>query len=297
MNDDQKLEQGIHSISEEEYHSDPCPEASLSSSVAYKLLGRSPYHAWLAHPKLNPDYKPENRRIYDPGRAAHAMLLDQSGEYYRNFNLPRDRGKIAVLEHNDYRKNITKEERDEAYDNGLTPLLAKEYAVVKQMIEVAKQKIELTEFKGILESGKSEQSLIWQMEGVWCRGRADRISTQNNWDVIMDYKTTTNAHPEAWIKNHIMDYVLQACFYLEGYYQITGNQANFFFFVQENTPPYDCSVIGLSETLLDIGRAKVARAIKLWGECLKSDKWDGYPAETLYAEAPQWAIYQHEMET
>jgi len=284
MNDDQR--QGIFDISETDYHADPCAKASLSSSVANVLLERSPYHAMLKHPRLNPDFVPENRRIFDLGRAAHALLLEGS------------EAKIALLDHKDYRKTVAKEERDQAYDNGLTPLLEKEYHPIKKMVDVAKAKIELTEFKGILQSGKPEQSLIWQMEnGVWCRGRADTIDTRNNWDVIMDYKTTTNAHPEAWIKGHIMDYVLQACFYLEGYRIITGKDASFFFFVQENKPPYDCSVVGLSEGLLEIGRAKVARAVKLWKQCFESNKWSGYPSETVYAEAPQWALYQHEMET
>jgi len=276
---------GIYNMDEGHYHADPCLKPSLSSGVARTLGERSPRHAMLKHPRLNPDFVPENKRMYDLGRAAHAMLLEDS------------EAKIALLEHKDYRTKIAKEERDLAYNNDMTPLLEKEYYPLKQMIDVAKQKIELTEFKGILQSGKSEQSLIWQMEnGVWCRGRADLISDQNNWNVIMDYKTTTIAHPEVWIKGHIMDYVFQAYFYLEGYRIITGNEASFFFFVQENTPPYDCSVIGLSEELLAIGKIMVENAVEIWRYCIKHNRWDGYSMATHYAPAPYWALTKYQDE-
>ena len=43
---------GIYEIPATEYHADPCPEPSLSASVARTLIDRSPLHAWMKHPKL-----------------------------------------------------------------------------------------------------------------------------------------------------------------------------------------------------------------------------------------------------
>ena len=52
----------IHTdISAEAYHADPAPEPSLSSSVAKILVNLSPAHARIAHPRLNPDYRPRSR--------------------------------------------------------------------------------------------------------------------------------------------------------------------------------------------------------------------------------------------
>jgi len=49
---------------------------SLSRSVAHILLTQTPYHAWLAHPRLNPDYMPDEDSKFDIGTATHAMLLE-----------------------------------------------------------------------------------------------------------------------------------------------------------------------------------------------------------------------------
>ena len=42
------LEPGIHNLSAEVYHADPCVKPSLSSSIANVLLQQSPLHAWMA---------------------------------------------------------------------------------------------------------------------------------------------------------------------------------------------------------------------------------------------------------
>ena len=49
---------GVHQIDGGAYHLDPCPEASLSSTLAKTMLAQSPLHAWTASPRLNPDWEP-----------------------------------------------------------------------------------------------------------------------------------------------------------------------------------------------------------------------------------------------
>ena len=61
-----------------DYHADVgSPVPSLSSSIANVLISRSPLHAWMAHPRLNPDWRPEpwNKRL-DFGTFAHKLLLE-----------------------------------------------------------------------------------------------------------------------------------------------------------------------------------------------------------------------------
>ena len=54
----QSYEPGIHVWSHEEYLSDPCPEPSLSRSIADILMAQSPLHAWCAHPRLGNKSEP-----------------------------------------------------------------------------------------------------------------------------------------------------------------------------------------------------------------------------------------------
>jgi len=278
-----EMSAGIYTITEDKYHADPCNKPSLSASIATVLLGRSPHHAWLQHPRLNPYYKPTRKHEFDVGTAAHALFLEGEDK------------KLCILEFDNFRTKEAQSQRDEAYSNNLTPILTKEYAGIQQMVDVAKQFIETTELAGIFKRGKAEQTIIWKEDnGIWCRGRVDFLPDDKR--MFLDYKTTTNAEPNYWIKSHAIDNLIQAAFYAQGLYQLFKINSVPVFLVQENTPPYDCSLIGLSESFLDIGRKRVERAIKLWAECLKSDKWDSYSHQVHYAEPPQWALYEFEQE-
>ena len=64
---------GIYELSAEEYHADPCPTPSLSSSIARTLLASSPHHAWWEHPRFNPGRVREEDEKFDLGTAAHAL--------------------------------------------------------------------------------------------------------------------------------------------------------------------------------------------------------------------------------
>src|SRR3990167_1335678 len=212
---------GIHTISAEVYHADPCDESSLSSSVAKVLLNQSPRHAWMQHPKLNPDYRPEENSRFDLGSAAHALLLEGN------------QAKIAIIEADDWRTKKAKEERDEARANGLLPILVKHDFALKAMVKAANEFIETTELKGIFENGKPEQTVIWQEGDIWCRARPDWLTNDNK--IILDYKTTDSAAPEVFIRQiPRMGYDLQSEFYDRGIYRLFDLMPVFNFLRQKN---------------------------------------------------------------
>ena len=59
-----------------EYHLDPCPEPSLSASVARTLIDRSPLHAWMQHPKLGGQQEESQPARMSLGSAAHSVILE-----------------------------------------------------------------------------------------------------------------------------------------------------------------------------------------------------------------------------
>ena len=107
---------GIYDISAADYHADCCPEPSLSASVAQLLLKRSPRHAWYAHPGLNPNFQPENKKQFDLPTAVHAMLLE------------RDQNRIFVIDARDYKTKAAREARDAHYEKNFIPLRRYEMA-------------------------------------------------------------------------------------------------------------------------------------------------------------------------
>jgi hypothetical protein len=265
---------GIYTVSHADYHADPCLTPSLSSSVAKTLLSRSPMHARMMHPKLNPTYVNAESSRFDLGAMAHAMLLED------------DTSKLVSIDADDWRTKAAKEARDEARAAGKLPVLARHAADLLRMVSAARTFLSGSELKDF--EWEAERTVVWQEDGIWCRSRPDWLSTGR--DVILDYKTTDDANPEAFIRQIArMGYDTQAAFYSRGL-QAVGSSATFAFLAQEIEPPYARSLVALSNTYLEIARVKVERAIKTWAYCLRNDDWPAYTDRILYAEPPQWEL-------
>ena len=268
---------GVHQFDAAAYHADPCSEPSLSSSIAQVLIDKSPRHAWLQHPRLNPAYKPDEDSRFDLGSAAHALLLEGAN------------AKIAVIDAADWRTKGAKEQRDQARASGLFPILAKHDYALKAMVKAAHEAIEESELKGIFQDGKPEQTVIWREAGVWLRCRPDWLA--NDHRIILDYKTAENAEPEQFSRQiERMGYDFQAAFYSRSF----PKPPAFIFLAQEIEPPYDCSLHGLSEAAIQIAAFNVERAINIWRGCMIRGKWPGYDKRIHYAEPTTWALQKHE---
>jgi hypothetical protein len=275
---------GIYAITEEEYHKDPCPTPSLSRSIIKDLLFDCPFRAWLKHPRLNPDYEPEEDSVkFDLGTSAHQILLEGTD-------------KVIALDFDDWRKKEAKEQRDQAREQGLIPLLTDQYAEVLVMVEAAKQQIRESKLpvNDLQIGGKPEQSVVWKENDTWLRVRPDWLREDKK--MVIDYKTTgLSANPEG-LDRHIisMGYDIQAAFYSRGLESVTGIKPEFFFIFQETTKPYLCSFIGLHPDLIKMGQQKVDYGIFLWEKCLKENNWPAYPKEIAYIEAPSWSLAKWE---
>ena len=269
---------GIYQIPHDEYHRDPCPTPSLSSSLAKVLLKQSPAHAALMHPKLSPQYVNDESSRFDIGTMAHALLLEN------------DNSRLVTIEADDWRTKAAKEARDEARANGKLPILVKQAASLLKMTGAARTFIKTSEIADFTFT--AEQTLAWQEGPVWCRARPDWLSDGH--DLILDYKTTDDASPDAAIRQVArMDYAMQAAFYTRGS-QALGFATTFVFLFQEIEPPYACSLIALSNAYLEIARAKVDKAIRTWRYCVGQNHWPAYTDRILYAEPPAWALAEYE---
>jgi hypothetical protein len=278
------IQPGIFDFDAATYHADPCPYPSLSSSVANILLTQSPAHAWLAHPRLNPAFTVtrETDSRLDLGSIAHAMLLEPHTD------------PIVIVDAADWRTKAAKEQRDAAHAAGKFAILAHKYADVQAMVIAARAYIDTTELAGIFETGDAERTIIWQEGETWCRARPDLLSADRR--IIVDYKTTDSAAPDAFSKQiGRMGYDLQSEFYSRGMFAITGREdAAFVFLVQEITRPYACSLISLSNAYREVGQLKVKRALSIWDKCTHQHSWPGYDTRILYCEPKPWDLIDAE---
>lgn len=272
----------ILDLSASEYHADPAETPSLSSSIANILLEQSPLHAWLAHPKLNPNYSPDQDSRFDLGSAAHMMLLE------------RREDRIVRVAADDWRTKAAKEARDAAQSQGKYAVLERQYADIVAMCEAARAFMLKSELGNLLDVGEAEKSILWEDRGVSCRARPDIFSVGRK--VVLDYKSTGSAQHEAFSRQiGRMGYDLQAEFYLRGIKEVTKHtDMVFVFLAQEITPPYACSLTGLSNAYRQVGQDKAERALALWSKCLQSDSWPAYDARIRYAEPKPWEMMQSE---
>lgn len=265
------LAAGIHGdIEADTYHADTLtPEPALSAGAIKTITQHSPLHAWHQHPRLNPDHRAVERDTFDLGTVAHLLLLE--GSAYAS--------QVQVIEANDWRTKAAQEAKAEAREAGRTPLLARDWQRVTDMAHaVEAQLLALPVTPAPLTNGQPEQTVVWQEDnGVWCRARIDWL--HNDLTAIDDLKTTgRTGNPIDWARTAFwsLGCDIQTAFYLRGIERLTGQTPDWRYVVVENTPPYALSIVTVGASALDLGRQKVERAIRVWGECLESGAWPGY---------------------
>lgn len=269
---------GLYEVPASVYHADfgGLGAPSLSKSVAHILLTKSPAHARVAHPKLNPDYVNVEKDIFDIGTVVHALLLE--GE-----------AGVSIVEKSDWKTNEAKEAKQAARDKGIVPLLAKDWDRCEKMVNAARRQLEMLDLDPApFTNGKAEQTLVWDDNGVNCRARFDWI--HDDLSAVDDYKSTgLSADPNLWGKTMFrMGADLQAAFYLRGLRLALGVEPQWRFVVQETFAPYALSVVTPAPEVIAHAELKAENAIDTWRRCLADNHWPGYTRELGVIELPAW---------
>lgn len=269
-------------IPAEEYHADPAPQPSLSSSVAQILLRGSPLTAWYHHQRLNPDYREEQDGKFDIGRCAHSVLLEQ------------DDSRIVTVDADDWRTKAARQAREQARAEGKTPLLARHHGDVMNMVEVAREFLKNCEITEYWNEADSELTAIWQEGSVYLRARFDRLA--KNHRCIMDYKSTTDASPEGFSRQITrMGYHLQEAFYRRAIRAFGDRDPAFVFLAQSVEPPYECTLHGCDPALRQVADAEIDRAVQLWRVCFTTNTWPSYGGRIHWTMPTNYMIQEHEM--
>jgi hypothetical protein len=280
---DIKIQTGIYDgLPEAIYHEDSFPSPVLSTSVIKDMLFKSPYHAWVNHPALNPQYQPEeDEEKFDVGRMAHCLLLEGLD-------------KAVVVEFDSWRTKDARAERDAIRLDGKIPLLRTKYDDIAMMVSTAVKFLRTSELHidDLQAEGKAERSFIWQEGDLWFKCRPDWMPNDNAY--ILDYKSTgKSANPETLDKHILsMGYDIQDALYKRGTCALLEKQIPFVFLFQETTYPFACSLNSLNPAFAGCGLVKMERGINLWRGCMAENYWPGYPTGICHLEPPPWAVAQ-----
>jgi hypothetical protein len=277
-------EPGIYQMTADQYHADPVPGGSLSSSGARKILDRSP-----AVYRYERDHGQPPKRVFDLGHAAHRLVLGEGAD-------------IREIKHPDYKTKAAQAERDIARYDGETPLLTKEYEQVKAMAAAIRQH----PIAGPLFApgeGVAEQALFWTdgPSGITRRALFDWTKHRRPGSrlILTDYKTTTDASLGAIARTvAAYGYHQQAAWYIDGAIALDlGDEDTEMVFVfQEKTPPYLVTVLQLPRDDIRRGRQKNRRAIETYAECTETGVWPGHHDGVAIVSLPPWEQIRHDEE-
>lgn len=279
-------EPGIYDMPDAEYHADPVPGGSLSSTDARRVLKCPAVYRWFK------DNGPEYKQEFEFGHAAHLEVLGVGAN-------------VVVFDFDDWRTKDARTARDEARANGQSPVLRKDWETVEAMAATLRAH-PIANTLLTAQGGRSEQSMFWQDTDpftghtVWLRGRLDRLPAipMAGRLIVADYKTAASAEGRAFARSAAnFGYHMQAAWYLDGVRALVGaDDPAFVFVVQEREPPYLVNVIELDSYALEIGRARNREAINRWVECTAKNEWPGYGTDVELVGLPRWAQFQYEQE-
>lgn len=276
-------EPGVYQLTEAEYHADPVKGGSLSSTGARALLPPScpaRFHYDRQHGRAD-------TATFDYGHAAHSLVLGVGDP-------------IAVVEADDWRTKAAKTARDEARAAGCTPLLAKDATRVEEMAAALRQH----PVAGPLFSrpGRAEQSIVYRdpESGVMCRVRTDWMPDvpEDSRVILVDYKSTVDAHPAAFAKSMTTyGYHQQGPFYCDGITALGldhGQPPLFVLVAQEKTPPYLVTVGQPTARAIEWGRVLNRKARDIYRWCTEADYWPGYSDAIEPLDIPGWLDNHYE---
>lgn len=273
----------IAGIRDETYHADALgfAEPSLSASIATKLVSRSPYHAWLAHPRLGGKPSTPTEQM-ERGTLLHALV----------FGTPPP---VVVVDAADFKGKAAQAERDAARAEGKIPLVTAKWAEIQAQ---ADRICEGLLRKGILlGGGASEEVFLWEEDSafgpVLCRGRLDHHFLPVDVALVYDLKTTENANPDDCARSlYNYGYDVQWAAYTSAVRALRPDLADQvemrFLFAEVETGV----VVQIAPDIKfqDLGMRRWRRAVETWARCLYQDEWPDYGSQVIEVTAPAWAL-------
>jgi hypothetical protein len=277
-------EPGVYDLDEADYHRDPVPSRSLSSTGARRILPPS-CPALFRHDQLHGQ---PPKAVFDFGHAAHGLVLGTGSP-------------LHVVAADDWRTKAAQEARKEAYAAGHVPVLTHEHQQVVAMADAIRQHPVASALFNP-ERGKPEQSLfaVDKWHGVMRRARLDWLPDVHDGRLIIpDYKTSISAEPRSIAKSVAnYGYHQQAAWYLDlaRDLELADDAAAFVLVFQEKTAPYLITVVQPDAEALRVGRERNERALAIYAECAAADIWPGYSDDVEVVSLPTWALYDHDRE-
>lgn len=156
---------------------------------------------------------------------------------------------------------------------------SEDYETAVQMVQAAKE----SPYVERLLIGEHEKAIIWtdDLTGEVCKSRLDSLGEVNGKPLIVDYKTTTDASTDAFMRTAInLGYDFQAAFEIEAVKNGTDlckdEDPTFVFIVQEKKAPFAVNILAADPMFIERGQNLFRELIGIYHDCKQSNEWYGY---------------------
>ena len=260
------------------YHGDLCQGPSVSSSGLRTIEAKTPLH-YYATSYLNPNRIPdEPKDHFSLGRAAHLLLLGESGF--------REQFSVRPEQWSDWRTKDAQTWRKQQHLIGRDVLTPADLETIRGI--AASLGAHPLVKSGVLH-GLVEHTVVAKdaATGVWLKCRPDVVPQADG--VLVDIKTTTDASPDA-IRNTVMNfgYAMQgglAAMVMKA--AIGFTVTDFVLVFIEKSPPYAVNITPIDSEWIWFAQRQVRRAINRFAKCVEAGEWPGYDTEQT-AHLPEW---------
>lgn len=268
------IDSGAYDLDAADYHADPVPGGSLSSTIARRIL--APSCPALARHAL--DQGEEQKDAYDLGTTTHRLILGCGPP-------------IVEVPADSWRTKAAKDAREQARASGSVALLSKDYETARRMADAVHA---CPEAHALLTlPGAPEKTLVWQEAGIWGRAMLDYWPDPDpdRVRIIVDVKTTSSGLDDDSLSKTIWSYGYhqQEDWYRRGYSRVHRIDADFFFVFVSTAPPHLVRVVPLDDDLRADAAARNDEAIGVWRHCLQTGEWPAYPNTLAPISAPRRA--------
>lgn len=161
--------------------------------------------------------------------------------------------------------------------------------------EIRKNAFDHREIRQIRRFFGSEVSIVFDLCGVRCKARLDKLIEAGG-GFIIDVKTTSKPLTESGWSKQIADlnYHFKAAFYLEAVKALKGVEPEFWWVVVEVSPPFDVAAIRMSDFDRSAGRWDVMQVLTQYRQCLESGLWPGaFPELVQHVGLPPWKAKEY----
>jgi hypothetical protein len=279
------LDVGIHyGVKAIDYHSDPCPQPSLSSGAARTIIFKSLADAHREHSRFGGKQK-QTTEAMNTGSIVHSLLAENLTDF-----------EVGLFDN--FRSKAAQAWRDEV-------ILSGKNAVLECDLDHAR-KIEASIRKNICNGGvtnnpfadygRSEVTIIWKEGDAYCRALPDRLLIDPNgaFTDVWDWKVTNDVTDLAIMRSVVKwGYHHQEAFYRRGLAatlpKSAGSVSWTFAFVLDHEP-FTVRRVCLMPEFVSAGKADMNKAINLWRHAMLTNEWPDQSHETLHLDAPAYLI-------